>query len=302
MRDQELEIMLEEALTIAADNPSVEVKAADSRSRRLVNLMDRVVPKFWEVDAAVLAEIYQEETGPIVDRILRADPNALGLAISAQRPTFEARYKDPDQQEWLRRRDIPFGELIEEQQPGLLTDVNNFVEQLRGLGLVVEFTFKRMLHSVEKIHDGLSVSLGDPKSDGLPILFISGAGKITVCSSETGATKLAFIKCIAELSINFETQLEFEDLEGLFTGAEMQSIVLYGGHENLYEALSGRPSFSFCPYVAIELSNALPARADHLLNHIIQLLKDIAEPGDFEMALRDYGFYRSGRLGRILRY
>lgn len=240
--------------------------------RRLVRWLERLVPKFWDLDVGILSQIIEMEDERLPVRVMEADPRALGLEIRRQRPHYQSLYHDPAHREQLRVRNTPFEVLIEQNHPGLLRHVFDFVHRMQNLGLHSEFETKRKTDSVETLHAGMIVRRV-AGAENTTILSVSGYGKIICRSVQTGSLKPLLTRHAIALSRTFECPLGYDHEEWLLTSEEMQNIVKDGGYANLEEALARRPDFA--PFVSVDIGIALPDRADLWIDLIEQLMDGI---------------------------
>ena len=242
--------------------------------RRLVRVLERLAPAFWDLDTGILARIIEMEGKRLPGRVMEADPQALGLEIRRQRPQYQILYQDTEYREQLRIRNTPFEDLIDQSHPGFLSHVSDFVDRLQNLGLHSEYETKRKTNYFETLHAGIVVRRVSG-AENTTILSVSGYGKIICRSVQTGSLKPLFTSHVIALSREFECPLGYDHEEWLFTSEEMQNIVKDGGYANLEEALARRPDFA--PFVSVDIGIILPDRADHWITLVEQLLHAIEQ-------------------------
>ena len=206
---------------------------------------------------------------------MHEDARDLGLEICRVRPDYEVSYEEPDHVEFIRRKNTPFETLMEQAYPGCLSHALEFVEQLRNLGLKVEYYQKRKPHAVERINAGIFVNLCGDDQGEIRLAEVSDSGHLICRSVETRKLKSAFVKHVISLSSEFDVPLQFDHDEWLFTAAEMDSVVYNRGYANIEEALAKHPSFA--PFVSVEISKVLPGRMDRWIGLVKQLLMDIEQ-------------------------
>ena len=242
--------------------------------RRLVRALERRTPAFWDLETDILANIIETEGKRLADRIMEADPQALGLEIRRLKPLYRTMYQDPEYREQLRIRNTPFEDLVEQGHPGLLSHVLDFVDRLQHLGLHSEYETKRKTDSVQTLHAGIMVRrLAD--AENTPILSLSGYGKIICRSVQTGPLKPLFTNHVIALSREFECPLSYDHEEWLLTSEEMQNILKSVGHSSLEGALLRRPDFA--PFVSVDIGIVLPDRVDHWISLVEHLLLAIEQ-------------------------